>query len=124
MYYLDVYLITSLEVTQGEEDIKLTPEDLQIIETRLGEDYTNVRGIFKYTDGLTVVNIQYQGNYIFRVLLSKNTPFTDVDAKNLQDEIDLGPDTWMEGNIVIFEKDEEEWELFVDIYGYGEQYFA
>lgn len=120
MYYLEVYLVTSLNKVDDTIPVELDYSDLSIIERRLEQDYTDIKNIFKWD--YNIENFQYLGNYIFYILLSSDNPFDDNSEISPQVLIDIGPDTWMEGNIVIYEKDQAEWELFVDIYEYGMHY--
>lgn len=123
MYYLELYLKTWLEPIVGENVI-LSDHNYKIIEQRLARDYTNVRKIFEYNSfGANVDSIQYQGRYIFLIVFSKHTPFKNEDVIEAKNEIVLGPDTWMQGDITIYSKNGEEWELYVDILGVGRHYY-
>ncbi|AGC02307.1 hypothetical protein H012_gp143 [Acanthamoeba polyphaga moumouvirus] len=84
----------------------------KIINERIKEDYTGVKDIFKYISSfnankpttLEPVNYKFNNGKI-ELQLRKNNgqPFTKSDYEKINDEIENGADSWMEGNITIYE---------------------
>lgn len=79
----------------------------KLVKQRIKNDYTNIKSILDYE--YKVNNYKFDGNKIFLDLSKKKGAFTEKDFENIQDTVDpynTGPDTWMEGNIVILTESE------------------
>lgn len=86
-----------------------TPKYDRLIKQRIADDYTHVKGIFTYY--YKVVDYVWKDPYIIVTLQPKSGKrFAKNELIKIRDEIvdpdNVGPDTWMEGDITILSEDE------------------
>jgi hypothetical protein len=80
-----------------------------LIKNRIAADYTNIKSIFSYY--YDVIGYKFDGIYVYVLLAPKKGKRFGINelekiSKEVVDPYDVGPDTWMEGDITILSQDE------------------
>ncbi|AGF84943.1 hypothetical protein QJ854_gp839 [Moumouvirus goulette] len=108
---LEPHLIYNGNESTGSYLTGIKEIDKVIIE-RINKDYTNVKDVVKYVlsfgtkNPTTIETINYKfrnGNIELQLRKNNRQPFTKFDYEKINDEIENGADSWMEGDITIYE---------------------
>lgn len=98
-----IYLLPYLNDGHSEEKSITTGNAKKdaLVKQRLLKDYTHVRDIFEELDTL---GYHFDGKHII-IDIKDDRPKKEIESE-VKEIIELGPDTWMEGNIIILDEDE------------------
>ena len=101
---LTPFLIYDDNEYQDHHHLNIKELDM-LIDQRISADKTNIKDIFNYGDYKST-DYYYDGENVYvTVKRIDNKPITDHDKEYIKNDIvnpyDVGPDTWMEGNIYI-----------------------
>jgi hypothetical protein len=116
---IEVHLHPYLMIGDREQDYFYTGDEkidniaTKIIKDRIRKDYTYVKSILSYEYDIKKYRYDDKKNEIILTITqkskSKRNYFNKEDLENIIDIVDpynTGPDTWMEGNIVILSYDD------------------
>lgn len=103
--WLKLKLFLIVDGNQWIGSIKTGNTDMdKLIEQRIKKDKTDIKRIF-YDH--KVLGMKYDGGpFVYLKIQETKNGLDQNDLKKMQEDIEMGPDTWMEGNIEILTKEE------------------